>query len=113
MRRSRFPLLVLVLAVCSACSAMPGTTRTKAASPLRKVRSGMGFTDVVKLAGPPTSQSRQVTAQAFNPFHIGGEGQITEFHYARVGRVYFTGPDFEGGNASVIAVQEDPNEPGE
>jgi hypothetical protein len=81
-------------------------------SPLAKVHTEMTFAQVVEVLGPPTSQSRRLTAHAFNPFAIGNQGQITEFHYLKLGRVVFAGPDFRGQGASVIAVEEDSTEPG-
>lgn len=105
-------VLAVSASVLAGCATVPASVISTAASPLRRVRSGMTFSEVVELLGPPTSQSRQVTAQAFNPFHVGGAGQITAFHYANLGRVYFTGPDLRGGGAQVVAVQEDAAERG-
>ena len=76
-------------------------------SPLAKVKSGMTFSQVVEILGPPTSQTSQLTAHAFNPLAIGNQGQVTTFHYAKIGRVIFAGPDFRGGGTAAIAVEED------
>jgi len=81
-------------------------------SPLAKVHNGMTFTQVVSALGPPTSQSRELTAHAFNPFSVGPESQITRFHYKKIGRVIFVGPDPRGEGASVIGVEEDASETG-
>ncbi len=103
--------LACVVACAAAPPAVPQRPVSKT-SPLAKVREGMTFTQVVEVLGPPTSQSRQLTAHAFNPFAVGNEGQITRFHYVKLGRVVFAGPDFRGQGAAVIAVEEDAAEPG-
>jgi hypothetical protein len=81
-------------------------------SPLAKVKTGMTFEEVVAVLGPPTSQRRQLTGQAFSPLAIGNQAQTTSFHYPKLGRVIFAGPDYRGQNAEVIAVEVDPNESG-
>jgi len=108
-------LLHAALACAVACSTAPSVAPQRPVSktsPLSKVRQGMTFTQVVDVLGPPTAQSRQLTAHAFNPFAVGNEGQVTRFHYVKLGRVVFAGPDFRGQDASVIAVEEDASEPG-
>ena len=81
-------------------------------SPLAKIKTGMTFDQVVEILGPPAAQRRQLTGHAFSPLAIGTEAQVTSFHYARLGRVIFAGPDFQGQKAEVIGVEVDPNESG-
>ena len=97
---------------CAANPALQPPRSVPPGSSLAQIQSGMTFEQVVAKLGPPTSQSRQLTAQAFNPFKIGNEGQITKFHYKNLGRVLFAGPDFRGQGTAVIAIEEDPLEPG-
>ena len=85
---------------------------TSKSSPLARVKGGMTFSQVVEILGPPNAQRSQLTPHAFNPLAIGNQGQVTYFHYAKVGRVVFAGPDFRGQNAAVIAVEEDSGETG-
>ena len=108
-------LLATAVAVAIGCAVEPASRPQRPVSktsPLAKIQPGMTFTQVVEVLGPPTSQSRRLTGHAFNPFAIGNQGQITEFHYRKLGRVVFAGPDLQGGGASVIAVEDDPAEPG-
>ena len=106
---------VILLACLTGC-AMSQPTRPQQSisktSPLAKVQNGMTFTQVVTVLGPPTSQSRELTAHAFNPFSVGPESQITRFHYKKIGRVIFVGPDPRGEGAAVIGVEEDAGETG-
>jgi len=120
MRRDRFGLL-LALTVCALAACVPEQPRPAGIQPervassnstLAKVRPGMSFDQVVTILGPPTSQTSRLTAHAFNPFAVGNQGQITNFYYQKVGRVMFAGPNFQGGGTSVIAVEEDAQEPG-
>jgi len=120
MRRDSASVL-LALAVCCTVGCAPQPPRRASMQPdravsadsaLSKIREGMSFEQVVTVLGPPTSQSSQLTAHAFNPFAVGNQGQITHFYYGKLGRVVFAGPDFRGGGTSVIAVEEDPGEPG-
>jgi hypothetical protein len=115
MRRSFKRWLLCAAVVCAlGCSTAPLAPQRPVAktSPLAKVREGMTFTQVVEVLGPPTAQSRQLTGHAFNPFAVGNEGQITRFHYLKLGRVVFAGPDLRGQGAAVIAIEEDAAEPG-
>jgi hypothetical protein len=108
-------LLATTVAFAIGCAVEPPSRPQRPVSktsPLAKIHPGMTFTQVVEALGPPTSQSRRLTGHAFNPFATGNQGQITEFHYLKLGRVVFAGPDFQGQGASVIAVEEDPAEPG-
>jgi hypothetical protein len=116
MHRRATNRMIAIVFVCSmGCAVSPPSLPQQPVSkgsPLAKVQTGMTFTQVVGVLGPPTSQSRELTLHAFNPFSIGPEAQITRFHYVKLGRVVFVGPDFHGQGASVIAVEEDPAEPG-
>ena len=108
-------LLATAVALAIGCAVEPPSRPQRPVSktsPLAKIHPGMTFTQVVEALGPPTSQSRRLTAHAFNPFATGNQGQVTEFHYLKLGRVVFAGPDFQGQGASVIGVEEDSAEPG-
>jgi len=108
-------LLATAVALAIGCAVEPPSRPQRPVSktsPLAKIHPGMTFTQVVEALGPPTSQSRRLTGHAFNPFATGNQGQITEFHYLKLGRVVFAGPDFQGQGAAVIGVEEDSAEPG-
>ena len=118
-RRGRQIVVCLVaLGFLAACAPQrPKVARgiapaASAESKLAKVKTGMTFDEVVAILGPPTAQRRQLTGHAFSPFALGTEGQVTSFHYARLGRVIFSGPDFRGQGAEVIAVEVDATESG-
>jgi hypothetical protein len=104
-------LLCFGLVGC-ATQSVPPQRPVSAKSPLAKIHHGMTYTQVVDILGLPTSQSRQLTAQAFNPFAVGNQGQITSCYYAKLGRVVLAGPDFSGGGTEVISVEEDSTEAG-
>src|SRR5262249_24007050 len=108
----------IALLLCVAGCAPPAAPRdmtsqpVSATSPLAKVRAGMTFAEVVEVLGPPSSQSSGLTMHAFNPLAVGNQAQVTAFHYSKLGRVIFAGPDLRGQNAAVIGVEEDSRETG-
>ena len=82
-------LLAMAIAFAIGCAVEPPSRPQRPVSktsPLAKIHPGMTFTQVVEALGPPTSQSRRLTGHAFNPFATGNQGQITEFHYLKLGR---------------------------
>ena len=89
---------------------------TGTASPTSKfsqLKIGMGFRQVIDIAGPPTDQGSYITGKAFIPFYFGGDRTRSEFVYKGQGRLIFAGGSFgdlSGGN--LVWIINSATEPG-
>ena len=66
-----------------------------------QLKIGMGFKQVMDIAGPPTDQGAYITGKAFIPFYFGSDRTRSEFVYKGEGRLIFAGGSFgdlSGGN---------------
>jgi hypothetical protein len=66
-----------------------------------QLQIGMGFRQVLDIAGPPTDQGAYITGKAFIPFYFGSDRSRFELLYKGRGRLIFAGGsvgNFSGGN---------------
>ncbi len=60
-------------------------------SKFSKLKIGMGFNEVISIAGKPTDTSSHITGKAWIPFYFGSGRYETVFYYKGVGRLTFAG----------------------
>jgi hypothetical protein len=63
-------------------------------SKFTQLQIGMGFRQVIDIAGQPTDRGAYITGKAFIPFYFGGDRTRSEFVYKGEGRLIFAGGSF-------------------
>ena len=71
-------------------------------SKFTNLKIGMGFNEVISIAGQPTDTSSYITGKAWIPFYFGSGRYETVFYYKGVGRLTFSG----GAGAYAIGVHD-------
>jgi len=66
-----------------------GTPAAK--SKFANLKIGMGFNEVISIAGKPTDTSSNITGKAWIPFYFGSGRYETVFYYKGLGRLTFAG----------------------